>query len=245
MSAIMPTQDNNQLTKPTDWASFMVTAALKYASDQNTPMTYTSADEARLEILNTLNWYEAHDEYEWPDFARLGFDFSQAMRFRRALVNDVFVALKKAGNVKLSDVGMLGTPDSSVTRSKRAGASGRRMAERKRHCKREEGSDTDAASDTSDKPFWYDQEFLAEVMNDLINRSGADVVSYLKGEKTPDALADIVHDGLVEVWESPVAGYILTPDELSRKHDAWVRANRSPGVEASAGRGEKHGSERP
>lgn len=69
----------------------MVTAALKYASDQTSPTTYASADEARLEILNTLNWYEAH---EWPDFARLGFDFSQAMRFRRALVNDVFSALK-------------------------------------------------------------------------------------------------------------------------------------------------------
>jgi len=90
----------------------MVTAALKFASDQPASVTYASADEARLEILNTLNWYEAHAEYEWPEFSRLGCDFSQAMRFRRALVNDVFVALKKAGNVRVNEAGGVGTPDS-------------------------------------------------------------------------------------------------------------------------------------
>jgi len=91
----------------------MVTAALKFASDQPASVTYASADEARLEILNTLNWYEAHTEYEWPDFTHLGFDFSQAMRFRRALVNDVFIALKKAGNVRVNEGGGVGTPDSA------------------------------------------------------------------------------------------------------------------------------------
>jgi hypothetical protein len=72
----------------------MVTGALKFTSDEKTPVTYTSQDEARLDILNTFNWLEAHSEYEWPNFARLGYGFSQAMHFRRALVNDVFIALQ-------------------------------------------------------------------------------------------------------------------------------------------------------
>jgi hypothetical protein len=93
----------------------MVTAALKFVSDEKAPIAYTSQDEARLDILNTLNWYEAHSEYQWPDFNGLGFDFSQAMRFRRELVNDVFVALQKAGNVRVgvaSGAGVFGTPES-------------------------------------------------------------------------------------------------------------------------------------
>jgi hypothetical protein len=104
----------------------MVTAALKFASDEKTPITYTSHDEARLDVLNTLNWFEAHSEYEWPDFARQGFDFSQAMRFRRALVTDVFIALQKAGNVRIgSKLGVLGTPESGiVVRSAKRGANG-------------------------------------------------------------------------------------------------------------------------
>ena len=34
----------------------MVTAALKFASDDNPLITYTSPDEAQLDVLNTLNW---------------------------------------------------------------------------------------------------------------------------------------------------------------------------------------------
>lgn len=108
-----------------DWAHFMVTAALKFASDEKTPVTYASTDDARLDILNTLNWFEAHSEYEWPNFTRLGFDFSQAMRFRRALVSDVFVALQRAGNIKIGSEagGGLGTPESGTVRAaKRSGA---------------------------------------------------------------------------------------------------------------------------
>ena len=97
------------LTLPADWAYIMVTAALKYASDEKLAATYTSHDEAKHSILKTLNWYEAHDEYEWPDFSRLGFDFSQAMRLRRGLVQDVSNALEQAGNIKIT---IHGTPDS-------------------------------------------------------------------------------------------------------------------------------------
>jgi hypothetical protein len=72
----------------------MVTASLQFSCSSDAPVSsYTTPDAGRLDVLNVLNWYEAHDEYEWPDFNKLGLDFAQTMRFRRALVNDVFVAL--------------------------------------------------------------------------------------------------------------------------------------------------------
>jgi hypothetical protein len=95
----------------------MVTAALKFASDEKTHITYTSPDEARLDVLNTLNWFEAHSEYAWPDFSGMRYDFSQTMRFRRALVTDVVVALRMAGNIRIGregEVGVLRTPESGV-----------------------------------------------------------------------------------------------------------------------------------
>lgn len=97
----------------------MVSAALKFSSANASLVTYSSPDASRLDILNTLNWHEAHDEYAWPDFHALGFDFSQTMRLRRALVNDVFVALQKAGVVRVRGEkvgGGLGTPDSARKR---------------------------------------------------------------------------------------------------------------------------------
>jgi hypothetical protein len=98
---------------------YMVTAALKFASDEKSPAIYPSQDDAKLAILKTLNWWEAHDEYQWPDFSRMNFDFAQAMRLRRALVNDVFSVLQKAGNVK---IGIAGIPNSlaEVRRNKRS-----------------------------------------------------------------------------------------------------------------------------
>ena len=119
---------------------------------------------------------------------------------------------------------------------------GRRMAERKRHCKREDGSDTDADSDASEKPFWDDEELLTEAMHELISRSNADVGDYLRGDKSALAMANIVHDGLVGVWERPVADYGHIVEDLARKQDAWARAKRSPGVGASIERGEQRGS---
>ncbi|KAJ8107461.1 hypothetical protein OPT61_g8848 [Boeremia exigua] len=66
--------DGNILTKP-DWSVYMVAAALKCASDDKTAPTYTTTDEAKHSILKTLNWHEAHGEYEWPDFAGLNYSF--------------------------------------------------------------------------------------------------------------------------------------------------------------------------
>jgi hypothetical protein len=104
----------------------MVTAALKFSnSSDNVNSSYPTPDSGCIDVLNVLNWHEAHDEYEWPDFTKMGFDFSQAMRFRRALVNDVFVALQRAGNIRITgEPGVLGTPQSGLAAGgKRTGAS--------------------------------------------------------------------------------------------------------------------------
>jgi len=96
----------------------MVTAALKCAGDERTALAYITADEAKYSILKTLNWFEAHNEYEWPDFAGLNYSFDQVMRLRRALVADVYTALQKAGNIKL---GVHGMPESNAgTRRRRS-----------------------------------------------------------------------------------------------------------------------------
>lgn len=96
-----------------EWPVYMVTAALKCASDERLPVTYASQDEARFRILKSLSWFEAHDEYEWPDFTSFNYDFSQVMRLRRALVQDIFNALERAGSLKIS---ISGTPDSNAGR---------------------------------------------------------------------------------------------------------------------------------
>jgi hypothetical protein len=97
----------------------MVTAALKFsAANESKTSTYATPDAGRFDVLNTLNHLEAHDEYQWPDYNGIGFDFSQAMRFRRALVNDVFVALQKAGQIEIAgEPGVLGTQQSSGKRA--------------------------------------------------------------------------------------------------------------------------------
>ena len=115
-----------------------------------------------------------------------------------------------------------------------------RMAERKRHCKRKEGSDTDADSDYGSDD--DDKELLAAAMDEPIRRSGTDVVGSLDGNKDAHALADNLHDSLVEIWDRPVALHGVLPEELKRKQDVCARAKRSPGVGASGGRGEQRGS---
>ncbi|KAF1917765.1 hypothetical protein BDU57DRAFT_494022 [Ampelomyces quisqualis] len=154
----------------------------------------------------------------------MGFKFNQALRFRRALVGDVFTALQKSANVKIGGGGgALGTPDSARDRAGKRGTNGSRcMAERKRRCKREDESDTDIATENSDRLLWDDQAFLAEVMHELIGRADTDVEGYLRGDKSVGALADIVHDGLVSVWDGPAADHGRVPEGLEKKRIAWV-----------------------
>lgn len=79
----------------------MVAAALKVAPDGKDPVTYKSAEDARMDIFSTLNYFEALEEYQWPDVGHPEYPFDQIMRLRRQLVSDVFMALRKAGTVKV------------------------------------------------------------------------------------------------------------------------------------------------
>ena len=101
------------LTSIAEWSFFIVDAALKTVFNAHLPLHYTSEDAGKLEILKTLNFYEAHDGYTWPDFSSLGYSFAQVMRLRRALVQDVFVALQRNGNVQVGSAGCAGTPEST------------------------------------------------------------------------------------------------------------------------------------
>ncbi|EOA87539.1 uncharacterized protein SETTUDRAFT_47278 [Exserohilum turcica Et28A] len=137
-----------------DWPLYMITAAVKFSSARahESTTTYATPDAARMDILNLLNWYEAHADYAWPDFSSLGFDFSLAMRWRRALVNDVYIALKKSGTVRIAaECELPSTPLIRVACGKRSSsdAGGRTMAEQKRHCRRTGSENTSFASSES------------------------------------------------------------------------------------------------
>ncbi|KAG9185809.1 hypothetical protein G6011_07140 [Alternaria panax] len=179
------TQEAAQLTKPADWALHMVTASLKFSCSSDAPvLSYTTPDAGRLDVLN------------------LGLDFAQAMRFRRALVNDVFVALEKAGIIDItSETGVLGTPWSSSGKRRVATNVGMRMSERKRHCRRD-SSDSEIARD-EEVPYYETDRFLAKGMRSLIDSAGFPVddciASLDEGERVSEEdLANIVQDLLAQ-----------------------------------------------
>ncbi|KAI2487062.1 hypothetical protein Ptr902_01195 [Pyrenophora tritici-repentis] len=133
--------------------------------------------------------YEAHDEYEWPTVT--GYDFAQAMRIRRALVNDVFVALEKTGRVKLVGEQAQSVPNTLQSSGKKVDdTAGGSNAGRKRKRKNE---DRDYESD----------KFLSKTMRELLIMLKGPISVYTKqisttcGVKPEVQLADIVHDTLV------------------------------------------------
>ncbi|KAF3036760.1 hypothetical protein E8E11_003979 [Didymella keratinophila] len=223
MNAFATTQaEDRTITKPPEWAVYMVTAALKCASDEKLPATYTSQHEAQFQILRSLNWSEAHNVYERPDFSSFNYDFSQVMRLRRALVQDIFNALEKAGNLHIS---IPGTPDSHVGRRSAPGRT-IRTNNRKRLCKREAEIDEDAISETSDGGHGA---FLLEVMTDLVNRSKLELGGSMhdEGDRDPHEFANVVHDKLVEVWTKPQRETDDLSDVLRQKAELWERHRRS------------------
>ncbi|KAJ4332501.1 hypothetical protein N0V95_009647 [Ascochyta clinopodiicola] len=203
----------------------MVTAALKYASDEKTGITHASPDEAKHSILRSLNWFEAHAEYEWPSFSRHNLDFAQAMRLRRALVQDVCNVLQQAGNIR---IGVPGTPDSvGGGRGRRPdGADGRYMTSRKRICKREANVESDASSEPSGGQH-EDSSFLLEVMTDLVSRTNLDVPVQVQQKRDAHDFADQLHDSLVEVWDGPKRDIGDQHDRLRQKADVWENHRRS------------------
>ena len=98
-----------------------VTVARDWGHCTKFPKEYGSEDIGKLDILNALNWAEAQRTYDWPDFHRLGHNFAESMRFRRALVHDVFAALKKGGTVLVRGAPQLGTPSSSARKRQESG----------------------------------------------------------------------------------------------------------------------------
>jgi len=95
--------------------------------------------------------------------------------------------------------------------------------------KTEHSDDNDAVANTNGTPFWQDSNFLAETMDLLIHRSRADVEAYLT-EKDSDALADIVHDGLVNVWDRPLVRWNIVPHGIASKSVAWAVYKRKADV---------------
>ena len=224
----------------------MIDAALKVVSDEAMPLRYQSDNEGKLLILKALNYYEAHDDYAWPDFTVLGFDFANNMRLRRALVHDVYIALERSGRLQLGHQQVV-TPSRSSDRGRKRTVPGgeyylilhrhalkrsiqvlimllasmtkAKQCGKKQKTEHNDGDD-DAASNTNDNLFGHDSNFLAETMHLLIDRSEVDVEIYLIGEKNPRALADVVHDGLVNVWDRPLAGWFNVPHGTANKSAA-------------------------
>ncbi|PVH96989.1 hypothetical protein DM02DRAFT_674394 [Periconia macrospinosa] len=106
------------LTKPMkEWPLYLSLAVLRLAQDKTLARSFTTSDAAKMAINNHLNWHETHGNYEWPNFLASGRDFNQAMRLRRALVDDAFGALKLNGRVAIEADG-IAAPDSGTTRGK-------------------------------------------------------------------------------------------------------------------------------
>ncbi|KAF3035298.1 hypothetical protein E8E12_003005 [Didymella heteroderae] len=223
MNAFAATQaEDRTITKPQDWSIYMVTAAVKCLSDEQLPTTFASHDEARYRILKCLNFFEAHNEYEWPDFTSFRYDFSQAMRLRRALVQDVFNALEKAGTLSIRGPGTTDSNEGRRQAPQSDGAGRTRITNRKRPCKREVEIDVDAVPETSDAAR---DAFLLEAMTDLVSRSKVDVAGYAQDKGWRDArkLADVVHDSLVAVWTKPQRESGNLAEVLRQKAEVWER----------------------
>jgi hypothetical protein len=75
----------------------------------------------------------------------------------------------------------------------------RRMAERKRQCKREDDFDNDVASRDSTKDMWNDDYFLAELLREFMHRCGINIRDFYDNEKCIGTIANLVHDGILNV----------------------------------------------
>jgi hypothetical protein len=103
--------------------SATVTVTRDWSDWTKFPKEYASGDTCKLDILNALNYAEAHGTYTWPDFPGLGHNFSESMRFRRALVHDVFAALKTGGSIRVLGLPQLGALSSSARKREGSGKS--------------------------------------------------------------------------------------------------------------------------
>ncbi|KAF2005957.1 hypothetical protein P154DRAFT_570684 [Amniculicola lignicola CBS 123094] len=208
--AAAPTQTQEGtmlLTKPSEWNVFMVDVAVTIiVKGWSLPIRYASEDSGKLELLNRLNFLEAHGDYAWPKFEAMGYHFDQTMRLRRALVTDVLMALTKIGSVKIGLM-EVGTPDSMVAMEQNGGKRlGPVMGEASSEMDNPSSSIVGPSS-SSPCPSWFDnKEFLAAAMKVLIERSQTKV-RHLHGVKEAELLADVVLENFSKQWgEHPVPG---------------------------------------
>jgi hypothetical protein len=87
---------------------------------------------------------------------------------------------------------------------------------------REDGDDV--TSNYSERELWDEDEYLADRMRELIDRSRADVniSNYIRGDEDVEGFADIIHDALVEVWDKPQAHNRLESHNLVQKARTWA-----------------------
>jgi hypothetical protein len=228
-------------------------AAIKIAKEEDrASVRYGSQDKGKLDTMRTLNFFEAHDEYVWPDFSALGFDFTQTMRLRRALVNDVFAALMKSGIIVVGEVtpGM-GTPD-SVIGARRAAGCGEPLyhtayrqflltttgaGARKRLCQRNQADGADDGSKTSENSgadsdmqrnnvHCLNNSAVMKLLLDRIELDFEDTHYYCHDACDALSIANGVHDSLVAVWQAPVSSSMGLArdkrDKLKAKIEAWT-----------------------
>ncbi|KAF2998284.1 hypothetical protein E8E13_007045 [Curvularia kusanoi] len=226
MTALPATQaEATPLTKPHDWGICLVTAALKCTTDGKLGSTYLTADEAKHGILNALNYLEAHDEYEWPEFTGYVFSFDQVMRLRRVLVGNVCMALGRAGHIKF---GVPGTPDSSdgARRDRALNGSPQNLLLNKREAE----VDEDALSEYSDA---FHEDYLYGVLRDLAQRAEVDIQSHVKKSCTVLELVNILHDGLVKHWDGPFQDEPELSETLKEMAEVWDQHKKSKPPQSS------------
>ncbi|KAF2787580.1 hypothetical protein K505DRAFT_367230 [Melanomma pulvis-pyrius CBS 109.77] len=197
------------LTKPADWAIYIIGATMEVVVTEALPLKYTSNDAGKLEeILKTLKFYEAHDKYNWPDFSSLGYDFTQTMRLGQSLIHDVYEALHNGG---IHVEPRLVTLESSEMERKSGAQDGPMTSSKRRYQTNKVDETADETSSEANMIDSLTSDILARTMRELINQRNR------KSEKEPSSLADIVHDALVVAWERLQARYFNIPQDLAKK----------------------------
>ncbi|KAL6707262.1 hypothetical protein ACN47E_004250 [Coniothyrium glycines] len=215
MPTVREATDSPKLARTADWAIYTAVAALAFSKNtsKSCPKIFTSTDDGCLNVFNTLNWLEVHDEYSWPDFTDLGYDFNKAIQLRRTLVSDVLAALQEAGTASIAnEPDTLATPERSVARAKRSLPNCCCMHTQKPKRQRKlvgisggiddsgEGSSSD--SDYGAETYWEDEEVLANAMRVLLeNIYDKPLVDFMQKNKAAtkhESLALFVEENILK-----------------------------------------------
>jgi hypothetical protein len=100
------------------------------------------------------------------------------------------------------------------------------MAQRKRHCKRNYDSDIEDSNDAT-RSIRDQDELLIAAMRELMVRSDTNIETFFNSDRSAEALANMVQDGLVSVSDGTVADHDSVPDELERSQPIRIRLKTS------------------